>query len=42
MESTLDKLGEVQNDRFAPVTDKDWALGPADAKVVFLEYSDYM
>ncbi len=42
VESTLDKIGPTQDNRFAPITDADWTLGPADAKVTFLEFSDFM
>ena len=27
---------------FPAVTDEDWSKGPADARVTFLEYSDFM
>lgn len=42
VESTLDKIAPTQDNRFAPITDQDWTLGPADAKVTFLEFSDFM
>ncbi len=43
MQCTLETiLPTPEANRFAPVTEKDWAQGPADAKITLLEYSDFM
>lgn len=33
--------GPTQESIFAPITDEDWSIGPADALVTILEYGDY-
>ncbi len=42
LESILPTPDPAQAARFAPVTEKDWIQGRADAKVTLLEYSDFM
>jgi cyclophilin family peptidyl-prolyl cis-trans isomerase/protein-disulfide isomerase len=33
--------GPTEESMFAPITEKDWTIGPADATVTILEYGDY-
>lgn len=41
VEGSLPPVDPADAARFAPVTDADWVLGPKDAKVTLLEYSDF-
>jgi hypothetical protein len=33
--------GPTEESLFPPVTDQDWTIGPADAAVTIIEYSDF-
>jgi hypothetical protein len=39
--SRVSQPDPTQASLFPPVTEKDWAMGPATAKVTFIEYSDF-
>ncbi len=41
VESSLPAVDPVDAARFTAVTENDWILGPVDAKVTLLEYSDF-